>query len=498
MPGRLRLSFAPLVQQRIGGSVDTSQIESTRDASVEAVRGVVDRLAAEVWQLSEVSLQEVESSKAHLRELEEAGFTIVSGAAGVPTAFVAEWTSGDGGPAIGFLPEYDALPGLGNEAVPRREPRADGVTNGHGCGHNLLGAALTGAAIAARQAAETLDLAGTIRVYGCAAEETEGAKIYMARDGLFDDLDACLHWHPAPIAAVANVRLASVNLIKIEFHGRTAHAGLEPWKGRSALHAMELAAHGLNLMREHIEPTARVQYIFEASGDAPNVVPDYARMFLVLRDIDRVRVVATTEWAREVAEGAARATQTTADFTVYAGMHDLLPNTPLAERMQRHLEQVGTPAWDADEQAFATECQRELAITEAGLATVVMPLPDEPSLGGATDVAEASWITPTMGITMPTMPLGVPLHTWPVTACAGMSIGLKGAHAAADVLARTALDLLTDDQLRTDASADLDRRRGDYRHVSLLPPEQRHPIDLPDWLITDGSAEAIRTLEHAS
>jgi aminobenzoyl-glutamate utilization protein B len=479
--------------------MDTSRVESTLVSSVESARGVVDRLAAEVWQLAEVSFHEVGSSKAHLRELEAAGFTIVStGSAGIPTAFVAEWTGSEGGPAVGFLPEYDALPGLGNEPVSRRQPRADGVTSGHGCGHNLLGAALTGAAIAARHAAESLDLAGTIRVFGCAAEETEGAKIYMARDGLFDDLDACLHWHPAPVAAVANARLASTNLIKIDFHGRTAHAGLEPWKGRSALHALELAAHGLNLMREHLEPTARVQYIFEAGGDAPNVVPDYARIFLVLRDIDRARVVATSEWAREVAEGAARATQTMTDFVVYAGMHDLLPNTPLAERMQRHLEQVGVPAWDPDEQAFAQDCQRELAIAETGLATTVLPLPNEPVLGGATDVAEASWITPTMGITMPTMPLGVPLHTWPVTACAGMSIGLKGAHAATDVLTRMALDLLTDDQLRADARADLERRRGGYEYVSPLPPEQRHPIDLPNWLITDGSAEAISSLEHVS
>lgn len=478
--------------------MSTSRFDSTLSNSAEAVRGVVERLSAEVWQLSEVSLHEEESSKAHLRELEAAGFTVSTGAAGIPTAFVAEWTGTAGGPTIGFLPEYDALPGLGNEPVPRQEPRADGVTSGHGCGHNLLGAASTGAAIAAKEAAASLGLTGTIRVYGCAAEETEGAKIYMARDGLFDDLDACLHWHPAPVAAVANLRLASTNLIRIEFRGRTAHAGLEPWKGRSALDAMELAAHGLNLMREHLEPTARVQYIFEAGGEAPNVVPDYARMFLVLRDVDRARVVTTTEWVRELADGASRGTQTTAEVLVYAGMHDLLPNTPLAERMQRHLEQVGVPSWDPDEEAFARECQHQLGIAEAGLGTGVLPLPNEPPLGGSSDVAEASWITPTMGIAMPTMPLGVPLHTWPVTACAGTSIGLKGAHGATDVLTRMALDLLTDDQLRAQARADLDRRRGGYHYVSPLPPDQRHPIDLPDWLITDGSAEAIGSLEHVS
>jgi len=460
---------------------------------------VVERLSLEVWRLAELSFHEKESSSAHLRELEAAGFAIVStGTAGIPTAFVAEWRQADGGPTIGFLPEYDALPGLGNETVPRREPRGDGITSGHGCGHNLLGAALTGAAIAAKQIADTRGLAATIRVYGCASEETEGAKIYMARDGLFDDLDACLHWHPASVAAVANLRLASANLMKIEFHGQTAHAGLEPWKGRSALDAMELTAHGLNLMREHLEPTARVQYIFEAAGEAPNIVPDYARMFLTIRDVDRARVVATTEWARQLAEGAARGTQTTANVLVYAGMHDLLPNAPLAERMQTHLEQVGVPTWDGAEQEFARECQRALGVAERGLATGVLPLAGEMTLGGATDVAEASWIAPTMGIAMPTMPLGVALHTWAVTACGGMSIGVKGATAAMEVLTRMALDLITDDGLRAAARADLDRRRGDYRYVSPLPPEQRRPIDLPEWLIADGSAEAMGTLDRRS
>lgn len=192
----------------------------------------------------------------------------------------------------------------------------------------------------------------------------------------------------------------------------------------------------------------------------------------------------------------ARATQTTANVLVYAGMHELLPNTPLAERMQTHLEQVGAPAWDEGDQEFARTCQRELGMPEAGLAGDVLPLPDEPSLGGATDVAEASWITPTMGVAMPTMPLGVTLHTWPVTACGGMSIGIKGALAATDVLTRMALDLLTDAELRAAARADLVRRRGDYAYISPLPPDQRHPIDLPDWLITDGSAEAMGALER--
>lgn len=477
-------------------SAPTAEAHDDVFEAIEASRPTIERICAEIWKLAETSLHEVKSSKVHTDELENAGFTIVStGTAGVPTAFVAEWSQGNGGPTVGFLPEYDALPGLGNAAAARQEPREDGATSGHGCGHNLLGAGLTGAAIAVKRVAELRGIPGLLRVYGCASEETEGAKLYMAREGLFDDLDACLHWHPGPVAAVANVRLASANMMKIEFHGRTAHAGLEPWNGRSALDAMELAAHGLNLMREHLEPTARVQYIFEVAGEAPNIVPDYARMFLTIRHVDRPRVVATTEWARQIAHGAAEATQTTTHFSVYSGMHPLLPNAPLAQRMQTHLERIGVPSWDEREQEFARACQRELSLPESGLANGVLPLVDEPTLGGASDVAEASWNAPTMGIAMPTMPLGVSLHTWAVTACGGMSIGVKGALAAAKVLAQTALDVLTDADLRAAARADFDRRTEGFTYTSPLPADQRHPIDLPQWMIADGSVEAVAGLE---
>jgi aminobenzoyl-glutamate utilization protein B len=461
---------------------------------VEPALPAIERIVAEVWELAEVSLHETRSSQVHLRELEDAGFTVVStGTAGEPTAFVAEWSRGRGGPKLGFLPEFDALPGLGNEAVPRREPRADGVTSGHGCGHNCLGAGLTGAAIATKAAMEAQSIPGTLRVYGCAAEETEGAKVYMAREGLFDDLDACLHWHPAPIAAVMNISLTATHKLTIEFFGKTAHAGTDPWNGRSALDALDLASHALNMMREHVEPTARTHWIYEEGGAAPNVVPDYTRILLTVRDADRSRVEATTEWVEQIAKGAALATQTTSKVTVFYGVHDLLPNTPLAERMQAHLERVGSPTWTKDEQSFAKACQREMGAPEAGMFEGVFPLPQEPKLGGSSDVAEVSWVTPTMGVTMPTYPLGISAHTWPVTACGGMSIGLKGATAAAQVVTLMALDVLTDADLRKAARADLERRQGDYVYVSPLPPRQKRPIGLtPDG--ADGSVELLAGL----
>lgn len=465
--------------------------------AVEAVQPTIARISAAVWELAEVGLHEVESANVHLRELVGAGFRIVStGTAGVPTAFLAEWTQGEGEPRIGFLAEYDALPGLGNAPVPRQEPRADGKSSGHGCGHNLIGAGLTGAAIALKALMEAHGIPGTLRVYGCAAEETEGAKVYMAREGLFDDLDACLHWHPGPIAAVINVRMAANDSLKIEFHGTKAHAGIEPWKGRSALHAMEVAAHSVNLMREHLEPTARLHYVFEAAGTAPNVVTDYTRIWMKVRDADRRRVNAATAWIRQIAEAAALATQTRAHVIHYYGVHDLLPNTPLAERMQQHLEHVGTPSWTKEEQAFARACQRELGLPEHGLARQVVPLQHEPTIGGSSDVAEASWATPTMGIVMPSLPLHASLHTWAATACAGMSIGLQGAVAAAHVLTRMGLDLLSDAELRAAARADLARRKGNYAYQSPLPSEQRQPLNLPQWLNSDGSVEAVAGMEQ--
>jgi aminobenzoyl-glutamate utilization protein B len=476
----------------------TTAITDATAAAIAAMRPTLERICTKVWDAAEISLHEVESAQVHRRELEAAGFAIVSaGIAGVPTAFIAEWAHGSGGPIIGFLPEYDALPGLGNAPVPRQEPRADGITSGHGCGHNLLGAGLTGAALAVKRVMEQHNIAGTLRVYGCAAEETEGAKVYMARAGLFNDLDACLHWHPAPIAAVLHVRMAANNKIKIEFRGRAAHAGIEPWNGRSALHAMELAAVALNLMREHLEPTARVHYVFEAGGVAPNVVTDYTRLWLVVRDIDRAHVVATTEWVRQIAEGAALATQTKARVDVNYGLHDLLPNGPLARRMQQHLEQVGVPQWSAEEQAFAAACQQAMGVAQHGLTATVLPLQNEPTIGGSSDVAEVSWLVPTMGLTMPASPLHIPMHTWAVTACAGMSIGQRGALAAAHVLARTALDLLTDAELRAEARADFEQRTSGFTYVSPLPAEQRQPSMLPAWLVSDGSTEAIAAIERS-
>ena len=467
-----------------------NDLPSVLDA-VEKTRSTIQRICAEVWQEAELSKEEVKSAQIHIRELEAAGFAITSrGTSGYPTAFVAEWRQGEGGAKLGFLPEYDALPHLGNAPVSEQAPRSDNRTSGHGCGHNLLGAGCTGAAIALKQLMEQDSVAGTLRVYGCAAEESAGVKVYMARDGLFDDLDACLAWHSAPMAMVGPVRAAAVNQIQVEFFGKSAHAGFAPWEGRSALHALELFAHGVNLMREHMEPTTRIQYTFDTAGAAVNVVSDYTRLRMTIRDKDRGRVEAITEWARQIAEGAALGTQTRTKFEVQFGLWDLLPNGPIIERTYANMAKVGMPQWTEEEQSFARACQMNMGVPELGMATKLSPLAPEISVGGSTDVADVSWNTPTGVFVMPTLPLGVGLHTWPVTACGGMSIGLKGAMAAAAVMTATGYDLLTDAKLRAAARADFEKRKGGTQYVSAVSQEPNDPAGLT-WMLKDAHEEMV-------
>jgi len=446
--------------------------------AIEEIKPVIERIALDVWNEAELSQVELNSAKIHIRELEAAGFTITSTqTCGYVAAFVAEWSQGNGGAKVGFLPEYDALPGLGNEAVAEQKPRRNGNSNGHGCSHNQIGAGCTGAAIALKLVMEKNSIPGTLRVYGCAAEEKEGVKVLMARDGLFDDLDAALAFHPAPMAIVGYVRTASVYSMEVEFLGKTAYAGVAPWEGRSALHAAELFAHGLDLMREHSEPTTRIHYIIESGGAAVNVVADYTKLRVSLRDQDCMRVQAVTEWAKLVAQGAAMATQTRTECKVLFGTWDSLPNGPLIERIHVNMERIGLPKWTNEEQVFARECQKRMNSPEAGLATSMILIPTEKTVGGGTDIGDVSWNTPTGIFGFPTFSLGIGLHTWPVTACGGMSIGMKGGVAAAAILAATGYEVLTDADLRQAARPDFKKRQSIIQYVPAVAEGQNGPVD---------------------
>ena len=466
--------------------------KAAREA-VESLREPILRISREVWENAELSLHEEISSEIHLRELRAQGFTITStGTSGTPTAFVAEWSQGEGGPKIGFLPEYDALPGLGNAAEPRQTPGPQGVEVGHGCGHNHLGAGCTGAAFALKAMMIDSGAPGLIRVYGCAAEETEGAKVYMARDGLFDDLDAALAWHPGPMNATGLLRTAAIDMLRIRYHGRTAHAGVDPWEGRSALKGAELFGTGIQFMREHLHPTTRLHYVYTNGGETPNVIPDLAEVFIMIRDVDRAAVEAVTAWVRDVAQGSATTTQTEVEIDQFFGLTDLMPNETLVSRIHAHMTALPIE-WTHEEQDFARACQQEMGLPDTGLMPMLIePLP-EITTGGGTDVGDVSHNTPTGLFALATFPMGVGLHTWPVTACGGMSIGDKGALWSAMVMAGVGHDLMTDADLRARARADFDRRKAGRAYVSPLPEGRARPDNIPPHLLLRDGADEIPT-----
>lgn len=462
--------------------------KNTNPGIVEAtaLSGTIEKISLDLWNMSELSLEEFKSASYIKNVLTTNGFQITSdGTSNVPTAFIAEY--GSGSPIVGIMVEYDALPGLGNEAVPEKKPRLDGNPNGHGCGHNLIGSGALGAALAIKKLLADKKITGTLRVYGAAAEETEGAKVYMARDGYFKDVDAMLHWHPYEEALVANGRLAALSRMYIEFRGKTAHAGNSPWLGRSALDAAELFVHGVNAMREHVEPTARIHYVIQKGGVVPNVVPDFASVLLVFRESSRAKVENGVAWVKEIAQGAALMTQTQTLAVDYFGLYDLLPNETMATRMQVYLEEVGVPAYTEQETNFATDLQKAMGLAPRGMAKKALPLPRNLYAGGSSDVGDISWLTPTMGLTMPSIPQGVGLHTWGATATHGTSIGTKAAVAAAKVLAATAYDLYADKALMKLVRDEFAKQTAGFEYKSPINPLIKEPIALPDSIRKFGS-----------
>lgn len=474
LPGLALL--AAVVAPPAGAASDPPAARAAALEAAEELRPEIHRMATALWEHAEIALEEDESADLLAGILEAEGFTVERGVAGMPTAFVA--TYGSGRPIVGILAEYDALPGVGNAAVPRREPRADGVPSGHGCGHNLFGAASVASALAVQRAMAEHALPGTVRLYGTPAEETLVGKVYMAREGLFDDLDAALEWHPSIDTEVRNQRGRAMNNFTVEFFGQAAHGSMDPWNGRSALDAVELMNHGVNMMREHIRPTARIHYVIPGGGEAPNVVPEHARAWYFVRDEDRESVNAHYDWILDIAEGAALATRTEHEVTLVTAVHEYLLNRPLQEALQANLERVGGPELTAEDHAFARELQRSLEIEEAGYDTEVEPLADEPGPveGGSTDVAEVSWITPTAGFSVTTAAAGIPWHSWAATACHGTEAAVEGAVVAAKVLAATGAELMTDAELREAARAHFEEASGGAAYVSPIPEGQPPPL----------------------
>lgn len=452
-----------------------SEEKQTALESCDQIHSTIDDMAMSLWDYAETALKEHKSSQMLVDVLQEEGFQVEQDVAGMPTAFVGSY--GSGKPVIGVLAEYDALPSVGNEPVPYRERRSS-TSTGHGCGHNLFGAGSVGAAIAIKRAMEEHDLSGTVRLYGSPAEETLVGKVYMAKEGLFDDLDAALVWHPSTETKVRNQPGRAMNNFKVEFHGQSAHGASDPWNGRSALDAVELLNHGVNMMREHIQPTARLHYVIEDGGQAPNVVPDYARVWYYARGVDRESVDHYYNWITDIVEGAAQATRTESEMSLISGVHETNLNRPLQEAAQVNLELIGAPEFTEEEQQFARELQEHLGVEQDGYSTEVGELAPEPGppSGGSTDVAEVSYITPTVSFRITTAAANIPWHSWAATACHGRDAGVKGAVVAAKAMAATGIDLLTDPELLERARAHFLEQTGGEPYESPVPADQAPPL----------------------
>jgi aminobenzoyl-glutamate utilization protein B len=435
-------------------------------ASVDAQRADLVSLADQVWAFAETALRETRSAALLADHAEKQGFRVERGVAGMPTAFVASY--GEGRPVIAVLGEYDALPGLSQKAVPERAALKAGAP-GHGCGHNLFGAASLGAAIAVKELIAAGKLSGTVRFYGTPAEEAVGGKVYMTRDGLFRDVDVALAWHPADRThADMEGGQALVDLV-VEFQGRTAHAAFDPWNGRSALDALELFTHGVNMMREHVKPTVRMHYVIKDGGDVPNIVPDHAKLWIWARDFERKGVEEVLARLRTMAEGAALMAGVTAKVSVQAGDYEMLVNEAGERLLDANLRWLGPIAYTPEEEAFAKALQKAAGVEPEGMETAIGPLEGQEKEGGSTDVGDVSWNVPTLHVSVTTAPRGVPWHAWPVVAAGGMSIGHKGMIQAAKTLAATMVDLFDNPAARAAVRAEFAEKTRGFVYVPFVP-----------------------------
>ena len=442
-------------------------------------------ISDEIWANPELALAEFKACQLQADSLAADGFTITRSVGGLPTAFMAEFTQGEGGPKIGFLGEYDALPGLSQEKSPVQLPIVpDGP--GHGCGHNLLGTASLAATVTIKEWLQHTGQPGTVRYYGCPAEETGEGKGFMARAGAFADLDAALTWHPGTTNTVWAGSSLAVNNIKYRFKGRTAHAAANPETGRSALDAVELMNIGVNFLREHIPDPARIHYVITNGGGAPNVVPDEAEVWYFIRSPERYQVDELTVRVRKVAEGAALMTETELTEIFQAGSYNMLTNQVLADRMQAVIEELGPIEFEDAERDYARTIaeafpeslrlallkmsKEPAAWLDAGLPDRTLPIRDRgETMSGSTDVSDVSWNTPTAQFSTTCFPLATPGHSWAITSTGGMSIGHKGMIHAAKVLTIVCAELFEQPDLLSAAKAEFAEATAGRPYVCPIP-----------------------------
>lgn len=459
----------------------SQKVEKLKNEVIDDIELQKEKLISisdKIWEAAEVAFRESVSSRTLIEYAKENGFDVEVGVAETPTAFVASY--GSGKPVIGILGEFDALPGISQKAVPYKAPLVEGGS-GHGCGHNIFGTASLGAAIAIKNLIEQGKLEGTIKFYGTPAEEKYFGKLWMARAGLFDDLDVCLDWHPsAKTEAAVQSSLALVDFM-VEFYGQSSHAASDPWNGRSASDAIELYAHGINALREHVKPTVRIHYHIQDAGKVVNVVPDYSRIWVRVRDIKRTGMNEVYERVTAMAEGAAILANVDYEVNLISGIHEILPNREGGKALQKNLEALGNLTYSQEEIEFAHAIQEATGKPLLGLDGTIKPLREtlENPGGGSTDVGDVSFIVPVVRLNATIAPVGTPWHSWAVVASGGMSIGHKGLVYASKALAMTAVDLFKDASLRERINAEFKDRKGDYQYVGLLP-EGPPPLDYQD------------------
>jgi len=449
----------------------TTNITALKEEAIKDIDGKYQdykNISLQIWNFAEVGYKEQKSSALLKQTLQNNGFTVEAGVAGIPTAFVASF--GSGKPVIAILAEYDALPGLSQQAVPEKKPVA-GIDAGHGCGHHLFGTASVAAGIELKKMIEAKKINGTIRVYGCPAEEGGSGKVYMVRAGLFNDVDAVVHWHPEEANRVTMTSALANKSAKFRFYGISAHASASPEKGRSALDAVEAMNNMVNMMREHIPQETRIHYVITQGGKAPNVIPDFAEVYYYVRHPKREFAVSIFDRVVKAANGAAMGTETKADYEIIGGTHDLLINRTLGEVMQQNLQKVGGIVYTPAEMEFGKKIQSTFNYQAPPInkAAGIEPLKTVIDAGGgSTDVGDVSYVVPTVGMEAATWIPGTAAHSWQAVACGGTETGTKGMMVAAKTMALTAIDLFTDPVLINKAKEEFKKSRGDYQYKALL------------------------------
>jgi len=437
-------------------------------ASVEKHKQEMISLSDEIWTLAETAFEENQSAKLLADYAEKQGFKVERSVAGMPTAFVA--TYGSGKPVISVLGEFDALPGISQTATPTKSPLNEGAA-GHGCGHNLFGVGSLGAAIAVKELIASGKIKGTVKFFGTPSEEKYFGKIWMVKAGLWDDVDVNISWHPsAKTEADVQSSLALVDF-KVEFFGQAAHAAMDPWNGRSASDALELYTTGINYYREHVEPTVRMHYHIQDGGQVVNVVPDYSKLWMRVRDTKRSGMMPVYERAMKMAEGAAIMANVDYKVSLISGIYEVLVNREGGAIMQSNLELLGPIKYTEEEVVFGRKIQEATGKEQVGMDSNINPLEEtkENPGGGSTDVGDVSWNVANINLSVTTAPKDTPWHSWAVVACGGMSIGHKGMLYAAKAMAMTMTDLFEDPKLLENVKAEYKERKGDEVYEAIVP-----------------------------